>query len=391
MIRRVPIAVLFPRFDHGAIEERYASWQSRQRLAAGVSHSRVVLYDRDSPAATIAGTIDEDYVLVVTDPLLIPSPHLGSRLQEALDATGAAVAVPVSNEGDEPRQRTSPPWAYLTLRELEEMFLAFEGQPAANVIDWQDHDPGVFLCRTSTLASLDAPPREAIGGLRTAIVTNEYVHRWPPMRAQARIDLLDRISIDARRILEFGCGEAHLGVALQQRQQCRVVGIELDSQAAAIARTHIDEVHQGDAREIVRKLDERFDCIVGSEIVEHIDDPWTFLEDLRRVAGPGGALVLSIPNVANASLIADLLRGRFDYVYMGLTCVGHVRFFTRQTILDMLSMAGWTDVRFEPQEAAATPAREHLLAALAKAGLEHSREDLLPTGYYVTARNGAAE
>ena len=48
-------------------------------------------------------------------------------------------------------------------------------------------------------------------------------------------------------------------------------------------------------------------------------------------------------------LKADLLHGRFDYVYMGLTCVGHLRFFTRRSIEDMLAIAGWTVVSIEPQ------------------------------------------
>ena len=94
-------------------------------------------------------------------------------------------------------------------------------------------------------------------------------------------------------------------------------------------------------------LDEHFDWIVGGDIVEHLDEPWSFLAELRRVAAPGGHLLLSIPNLANASVVADLLHGRFDYVYMGLTCVGHLRFFTRQSIEDMLTIAGWTVVAID--------------------------------------------
>ena len=101
-----------------------------------------------------------------------------------------------------------------------------------------------------------------------------------------------------------------------------------------MARKRIDDVYCGDAREIVALIREKFDWIIGGDIVEHLDEPWSFLSELRRVAKPGGHLLLSIPNIAHAALIADLLRGRFDYVYMGLTCVGHLRFFTRRTIED---------------------------------------------------------
>jgi 2-polyprenyl-3-methyl-5-hydroxy-6-metoxy-1,4-benzoquinol methylase len=166
-----------------------------------------------------------------------------------------------------------------------------------------------------------------------------------------------------------------------------VVGIELDPRAAAVARKRIDDVYCGDAREIVSILADRFDWIIGGDIVEHIEEPWSFLADLRRVCTPGGHVLLSIPNVAHAAVIADLLHGRFDYVYMGLTCVGHLRFFTRRSIEEMMTIAGWTVVEISAQETIASPGREELLAALAKSALPYSREDLLPAGYYVIAQN----
>lgn len=207
------------------------------------------------------------------------------------------------------------------------------------------------------------------------------------MRGQVRLDLLDRISTDARTILEFGCGEAPLGAALKARQKCRVVGVELDRDAAAIARKRIDDVYNADVREIVTILHEKFDWIIGGDIVEHLDDPWSFLADLRQIAAPGGHLLLSLPNLANASVVADLLQGRFDYVYMGLTCVGHLRFFTRDSIARMLTMAGWHPVDIAPQPPVGTPQSEALMAQLEAAKIAFSRDDLSASGYYVLAQN----
>jgi 2-polyprenyl-3-methyl-5-hydroxy-6-metoxy-1,4-benzoquinol methylase len=207
------------------------------------------------------------------------------------------------------------------------------------------------------------------------------------MRGQARLDLLDRIPPTATSLLEFGCGEAPLGAAIKARQKCRVVGVELDPRAAAVARKRIDAIYQGDVREIVSLIHERFDWIVGGDIVEHLDEPWSFLSELRRISKPGGHLLLSLPNLANVSVVNDLLRGRFDYVYMGLTCAGHLRFFTRQSIEDMLDIAGWQVESIESQPVILTPAAEELLAKLQASGTEYSRDDLLSPGYYVTAVN----
>jgi len=382
------VAVLFPRFDHPAIEERYASWQS-QMLLRRDGNMEIAFYDIAEPASVAAGLVDSDHALVVTDPLLLPPPRLAYRLRELLVHTPEVVAaLPVSNEAENPAQRREPPRPYLTLRELEQVNAELQSRnEEPQCLNWDRSDPAVYLCRTAFLDEIDDPPRRAVEGRAVVLSPNDYIHRWSSLRGQTREDLLQRISPEARNILEFGCGEAPLGAALKARQKCRVVGIELDPRAAAVARKRIDDVYCGDAREIVSVLKDRFDWIIGGDIVEHIDEPWTFLADLREVSAPGGHLLLSIPNLAHGSVVADLLQGRFDYVYMGLTCVGHLRFFTRRSIEEMMTIAGWTIVEVTPQQAAATRGRDELLDALAGSRLRFSREDLLPAGYYVVARN----
>ena len=380
-------AVLYPRFDHPAIEERYASWQSQMLLRAG-GDIEFAVYDAEEPASFAAAGLESDHVLVVTDPLLLPPAKLVTRLRELLVHTSSVVAaLPVSNEAENDAQRRAAP-PYLTLRELQQVTAELQSRGAdGEVVKWDGADPAAYLCRTEWLETIDDPPRHALAGRDVVLSPADYVHRWSSLRGQTRTDLLARIAPDAKSILEFGCGEAPLGAALKQRQKCRVVGIEIDPRAAAVARKRIDDVYCGDAREIVSLIKEKFDWIIGGDIVEHIDEPWSFLSDLRKVAAPGGHLLLSIPNIAHAAVVSDLIRGRFDYVYMGLTCVGHLRYFTKRTIEEMLSIAGWTVVEIAPQETVVTRGREELLAALAAARNPHSKEDLVPAGYYVIARN----
>jgi 2-polyprenyl-3-methyl-5-hydroxy-6-metoxy-1,4-benzoquinol methylase len=315
------IALLFPRYDHPAIEERYASWQSQMLLRRTVAE--YAFYDVEEPVSYAVADIDAEYVLVIIDPLLLASEHLPARLLEVLLESGADAAIPVSNEADNAAQRRAPAAPYLTLRELQTVTEELARQPRdVAKVKWDNANPAAFLCRTKLLDTIHDAPSHALAGRSVAVSVTDYVHRWSSLRGQTRHDLLDRISTDAKAILEFGCGEAPLGEALKRRQKCRVVGIELDKKAAAVAQKRIDAVYRGDVREIVSILDEKFDWIIGGDIVEHLDEPWTFLSDLRRVAPPGAHLLLSLPNISNASVIGDLLHGRFDYVYMGLSCFG---------------------------------------------------------------------
>jgi 2-polyprenyl-3-methyl-5-hydroxy-6-metoxy-1,4-benzoquinol methylase len=379
----MPPAVLVPLFDHPALEERYASWQSQMLLRR--DHPDLGYYDFDERASDAAAQFDAEYTLVITDPLLLPSPRLGERLQAVLG--DAFAAVPATNDSPDVRQRIDVR-PYMTLRELERESTKLDARQVPPVVlKWGPHDAGAFLCRTDTLLSLREPLSRVLEGRDVVLARNVLVHRWASLRGQTRHDLLDRIDPRARTILEFGCGEAPLGEALKRRQKCRVVGVELDPQAAAIARKRIDDVYQGDVREIVGFIKEKFDFIVGGDIVEHLDEPWSFLSDLRHITTPGGKLLLSLPNVANASIIADLLQGRFDYVYMGLTCVGHLRFFTRQSVAEMLTIAGWEILSIEPQALAITEEQARLLEGLRAAGIPFAESEVTPTGFYVTARN----
>ena len=381
------IAVLYPRFDHPAIEERYANWQSQLRLRRGQDHASLEFYDPHEPAADVMADVDQPYVLVVTNPLLLAPADIGLRLQKALAESGATAAVPGTNEALHPGQRMAPPAGYVTLRELEELWKT--PLPAAAPLQdtWDDSNPAIYLCRRETLIGERAQLRRALRGRNVAIDRTTYVHVWSTFRGQVRDDLLLYIPLDARSLLELGCGEAGLGAVIKQRQKCRVVGIELDPEAAAIARKKIDDVYTGDVRHLVEVIDERFDCIVASEIVEHVDDPWLLLADLRNVSAPGGRLVISIPNVANASLIGDLLHGRFDYTYMGLACAGHLRFFTRTSIEELLAISGWRVEAIVPQRAVVSQIGVSLVETLRNSGMAVDEDELLATGYYVVARN----
>src|SRR5947208_5770345 len=188
---RMTVAVLFPRYDHPAIEERYASWQSELLLRGERAH----FYDDDEPVKKIVEGIDTEFVLIITDPLLLPPPNLGERLAAKI---GDAFAVlPVSNEAEHLQQRVAAPATYMTLR--EEQIAAASLASSTNDVEqvtWDSSDPGAFVCRTTSLASINDCARNVLKGRDVMISRGDYVHRWSSMRGQARLDLLERISPD---------------------------------------------------------------------------------------------------------------------------------------------------------------------------------------------------
>src|SRR5437868_12560286 len=100
------IAVLYPRYDHAAIEERYASWHAQMLLKRDADEFR--MYDPEEPASYAAAPVGSDHILMITDPLLVPPARLGPRLREALAGSDAAAAIAITNESDNTAQRLGP-------------------------------------------------------------------------------------------------------------------------------------------------------------------------------------------------------------------------------------------------------------------------------------------
>jgi 2-polyprenyl-3-methyl-5-hydroxy-6-metoxy-1,4-benzoquinol methylase len=382
------VALLYPHALHSAIEERYARWQAQLFLRRAATWSEWIPYLPTEPLANVTAGVDADYCLVVTDEMLLaPRTILDSLATALVSHPDAVAAVPMTNAPDDASQQASGHEPYLTIRQLEEVAAQYSGStnPPQTIV--AKTDPGMFLARTDFARRCRRPAATALDGETIVVAPAAYVHRWTRLRSQGRSDLLPRVPVSARNILEFGCAEGLLGEEIKRRQKARVVGIEMDESAAAQARKRLDDVYCGDATELISIIDQKFDCIIGGDVLEHLDDPWSFLMGLRRVASDGAVLLLSIPNIANWAIVSDLLQNRFDYAYIAIACAGHLRFFSRETITDTLEIAGWSLVSIEQQAAITNSESARFMGQLAQAGLGGSATDLLAPGFYVLARN----
>jgi O-antigen biosynthesis protein len=141
-----------------------------------------------------------------------------------------------------------------------------------------------------------------------------------------------------RRVLELGPSSGHMSRVLRE-QDCSVVGIEVDPEMAGGAAEYCERVIVGDLD--VLDLDaelgsDRFDVIVAADVLEHLKDPLSALRRLRAFLSPEGFFVISLPNVAHGSVRLALLEGRFPYQRVGLLDETHLRFFTRESIDELL-------------------------------------------------------
>jgi 2-polyprenyl-3-methyl-5-hydroxy-6-metoxy-1,4-benzoquinol methylase len=152
------------------------------------------------------------------------------------------------------------------------------------------------------------------------------------------------------RVLSLGCGYG-LTENILAAEGSEVWGVEMNPGAAARAAQKLTRVICQDADCAIDFLPRGcFDCLILSDILEHLVDPWASLLLFRRTLAPSGVVVASIPNVRFIGVTGPLiLRGSWRYAEEGVLDKTHLRFFGKKEIRDLFESAGFESVRVWPK------------------------------------------
>lgn len=161
----------------------------------------------------------------------------------------------------------------------------------------------------------------------------------------AREDLLDLANLKKSdlTIMDIGCAcGGTLMKAREMNPNAQLYGIELSSGAAAVAE-HFGQVFQADMLTIDKpELLDKFDYIIMGDVLEHIVDTDGALAKVYSWLKKGGQLIVSVPNIANISIITNMLMGKWHYVDSGILDRTHMRFFTYKEMVENLTRHNFT-------------------------------------------------
>lgn len=169
-------------------------------------------------------------------------------------------------------------------------------------------------------------------------------------------DLLDRLPLNARTVVEIGCGSGSLAQAYRARNPaCRYIGVELFEAAAQAAEAVTHQVicgnieDAGTQRALADATRASADLFIFGDVLEHLQNPWQVLQQLHAHATDDAHLIACIPNVAHWSLLLQQLQGQWNYADAGLLDRTHLRFFTLDSAIDMLRTSGWQVIDAKPR------------------------------------------
>ena len=137
-------------------------------------------------------------------------------------------------------------------------------------------------------------------------------------------------------VMEIGCGAGgFLHIVKPFVQGC--VGVELDKELVEFSRSKLSL----DVRDtLLSEIDfsgKKFDLICMFHVLEHFDDPKSFLHQVKEHLKPGGRLVIEVPNF-NDTLLQVFGLKKYQEIYF---TVHHELYFSQKSLSKLLEDCGF--------------------------------------------------
>lgn len=161
-------------------------------------------------------------------------------------------------------------------------------------------------------------------------INDEY-----PTYTKDIIDLLRSFYKEGYIVLEIGSFTGNLLFKLR-KMGIKCEGVELDPNAAAIAKKRKTDVYCGEVYD--SHFDgKKYNIIIGIGILEHIQEPVKFLKRLKDLLEENGVIILQYPNRESLNaLISRETKHSWDMY----TEPGHVFFYNKKNVKELLDRCG---------------------------------------------------
>ena len=153
---------------------------------------------------------------------------------------------------------------------------------------------------------------------------------------------------DVKTICDLGCGNGYISGRLASMGY-EVTGIDASASGIEIAaRTHptVRFAHAVIDSGLGASVGSNFDLVISSDVIEHLYRPASLLEAASSLLKPSGGLILGTPYHGYVKNLALALTGKMDAHFSVLHDGGHIKFFSVNTLSELITSSGFTDLRF---------------------------------------------
>lgn len=170
-------------------------------------------------------------------------------------------------------------------------------------------------------------------------------------------------------VIDIGCGNGNISMALGSLG-FSVTGLDIDKasidKANSINKLPNVQFKVADASTFT--IDNNYDAVVCSEVLEHLDKPWELAEQIFKILKPGGVFVATVPNghgpreifitrpmqwLHKRNLDKPIISFKKFLGYDSATLqssnedLTHIQFYNVKTFTDVLNKVGFKNVKWE--------------------------------------------
>lgn len=173
--------------------------------------------------------------------------------------------------------------------------------------------------------------------------------------AQKKIEVFSKILHGQKfeKALDAGCGDGKVAQIMGEKLGISFHGVDISRKGVELAKKLGVKAQVANLSNKIPFEDNCFDLVISTEVLEHVNDPDTFLKEIYRVLKPNGKLLLTTPNLSSwfnrilfmfgiypifleASTEAKVGYGMFSKFFNGQDLVGHIHVFNYRALIDTL-------------------------------------------------------
>jgi 2-polyprenyl-3-methyl-5-hydroxy-6-metoxy-1,4-benzoquinol methylase len=152
-----------------------------------------------------------------------------------------------------------------------------------------------------------------------------------------RLDLIKPDLSTKSRVLEVGASSGQFITHIQGRVEL-IHAIEIDTDCCNFLSENIGVECDSEYLENSKFKDENYDIIAAFQVMEHVNDPISFVQSLKKVASKKAKIFIEVPNLDDSLLSTWALPGYDKFFYHS----AHLHYFTESSLKLVAQKAGFS-------------------------------------------------